>query len=97
MRVTSSSRNSLPGNTAWTKLTKAIRILWVVRTSVALSCTSIEKFADVAVAREPRLRRAGREKRGRSSNAERDFGPHGDRHQQRRQAGGTKGTPSREP
>lgn len=40
--ATSSSRNSLPRNTPWTKLTRATKILWMVRASAASSSTSTD-------------------------------------------------------
>lgn len=40
--ATSSSRNSLLRNIPWTKLTRATKILWMVRTSAASSSTSTE-------------------------------------------------------
>src|SRR5712675_316266 len=101
MKAASSSRNSSPGSTPSTKLTRDTRTLWMVRTSAASWCTSTEIAADVRRRRRAkgyeRPAASGQEKEGRSSNAERDPGSHGDRHDQRRQAGGTAGTPSREP
>src|SRR5579862_268984 len=68
MKVTAGSRNSSPTSTPWTKLTTATRILWMVGTSAASSCTSIEASATRKLAGD------------RSSNAQRDPGSDRDRH-----------------
>jgi Zn-dependent alcohol dehydrogenase len=43
--------NSSRKSTPWTKLTTATRILWMVRTSAASSCTSIEAASNAEVSR----------------------------------------------
>src|ERR1700685_3134874 len=87
MRAALSSPRPSPRSTGRTKLTRATRTLWVVRTFAVVSNTAVaSNTAVVSMTKE-----------GRSIHAERDPGPHGDRHHQRRQAGGDQSPAARQP